>query len=109
MVEILDDKLVKEANIEQIKEVAMLFRQCVRVKGEERPTMKEVVTELEGIRVTNKRITNKHSWTATNFDIEESENLLSHSVPWDDGNGYDKTTGYDSMRERMLGSLELRS
>ncbi|KAM7514800.1 hypothetical protein LguiA_004383 [Lonicera macranthoides] len=103
-VEILDDKLVKEANIEQLKEVAMLVMQCLTVKGEERPTMKEVASELEGIRVTN-----KHAWTAANFNIEESEKLLSQSVPWDDGNGYDTTRGYDSMRERMLGSLESRS
>ncbi|KAM7518803.1 hypothetical protein LguiB_017765 [Lonicera macranthoides] len=103
-VEILDDKLVKEANIEQLKEVAMLVTRCLTVKGEERPTMKEVASELEGIRVAN-----KHSWTAANFNIEESEKLLSQSVPWEDGNDYDTTRGYDSMRERMLGSLESRS
>ncbi|KAM7518804.1 hypothetical protein LguiB_017766 [Lonicera macranthoides] len=103
LVEILDDKLVKEANIEQLKEVAMLVKQCLRVKGEERPTMKEVAMELEGIRVTN-----KHSWAATDFNTEESEKLLSQSVPWDDSNHYDTTTGYNSMRDRMLGSLELR-
>ncbi|KAM7514802.1 hypothetical protein LguiA_004385 [Lonicera macranthoides] len=104
LIEILDAKLVKEANIKQLKEVAMLVTRCLTVKGEERPTMKEIASELEGIRVTN-----KHSWTTSNFNIEESEKLISHSVPWDDGSGYDTTRGYDSMRERMMGSLELRS
>ncbi|KAM7518805.1 hypothetical protein LguiB_017767 [Lonicera macranthoides] len=54
LVEILDDKLVKEANIEQLNEVAMLIKQCLRVNGAERPTMKEVATKLEVIRETNK-------------------------------------------------------
>ncbi|KAM7518812.1 hypothetical protein LguiB_017774 [Lonicera macranthoides] len=57
LVEILDDKLVKEANIEQLNELAMLIKQCLRVNGEERPTMKEVAVKLEVIRDTN-----KHSW-----------------------------------------------
>ncbi|KAI9173773.1 hypothetical protein LWI28_006236 [Acer negundo] len=33
-----------------IREVAELARRCLRVKGEERPTMKEVAMELEGLR-----------------------------------------------------------
>ncbi|KAM7518810.1 hypothetical protein LguiB_017772 [Lonicera macranthoides] len=47
LVEILDDLLVKEANIEQLNEVSMLIKRCLRVNGEERPTMKEVVVKLE--------------------------------------------------------------
>ncbi|KAM7514805.1 hypothetical protein LguiA_004388 [Lonicera macranthoides] len=99
LVEILDDKLVKDGNIEQLKEVAMLVKRCLNVKGEERPTMEEVAIELEGHRAIS-----KHSWVVT----EESEMFLSQSVPWDDGNGYSTTTGYDSMRDKMLGSIELR-
>lgn len=35
----------------QIKEVTKLAKECVRVKGEERPTTKEVAMELERLQV----------------------------------------------------------
>lgn len=49
--------MAKEGDIEQFKEVAELAKRCLRVKGEERPTMKEVEMELEGLRVRN-----RHPW-----------------------------------------------
>ncbi|KAB2619344.1 wall-associated receptor kinase-like 16 [Pyrus ussuriensis x Pyrus communis] len=50
LLQVLDDWIVTEANIEQLKEVSMLAKRCLRVKGEERPTMQEVAMELEGLR-----------------------------------------------------------
>ena len=35
-------------------EVAMLVKRCLRLKGEERPTMKEVAIELEGLKAMEK-------------------------------------------------------
>ncbi|XVF39221.1 hypothetical protein PTKIN_Ptkin01aG0018200 [Pterospermum kingtungense] len=50
--EILDPRVLKNgtANLQQLKEVAALAWRCVRVKGEERPTMKEVAHELAGLQ-----------------------------------------------------------
>ena len=45
--EILESKIVNEENREQLKEVAELAKRCLSVKGEDRPTMKEVGVELE--------------------------------------------------------------
>ncbi|XP_071924721.1 putative wall-associated receptor kinase-like 16 [Coffea arabica] len=45
--EVLDDNIDTERNAEQLKEVAMLAKRCLNVKGEDRPTMKEVALELE--------------------------------------------------------------
>ncbi|XVF54362.1 hypothetical protein PTKIN_Ptkin05aG0175300 [Pterospermum kingtungense] len=42
LLEILDGRVLNEKNIETLKEMAALGRRCVRLKGEERPTMKEV-------------------------------------------------------------------
>lgn len=39
--EVIDERLVNEKNREQIQEVARVAETCVRVNGEERPTMKE--------------------------------------------------------------------
>ncbi|XP_039026923.1 wall-associated receptor kinase 2-like [Hibiscus syriacus] len=50
LLDIIDGRIVDDRNIEQLMEVATLARRCVRVKGEERPTMKEVSSELEGLR-----------------------------------------------------------
>ncbi|XP_062095200.1 wall-associated receptor kinase 2-like [Humulus lupulus] len=72
LLEILDKNIVKEGRIEIIKEVAKLASMCLRVKGQERPTMKEVALELEGLRIME-----KHPWReAHNLCQEESEYLL---------------------------------
>ncbi|KAI4307212.1 hypothetical protein L6164_030423 [Bauhinia variegata] len=51
LLQILDNSLVNHKNTRQLKEVANLAEECLRVKGEERPTMKEVALELERIRI----------------------------------------------------------
>ncbi|KAL2929076.1 Wall-associated receptor kinase 3, partial [Bienertia sinuspersici] len=47
---ILDQSIISERTIEQIQLVADLAKQCLMVKGENRPTMKEAATELESIK-----------------------------------------------------------
>jgi serine/threonine protein kinase len=69
------DKNIDEINIEKLKEVAHIAEKCLRVKGEERPTMKEVAMELEGILVIE-----EHRWGSDNLSSEETENLLK-AVP----------------------------
>ncbi|XP_058760534.1 putative wall-associated receptor kinase-like 16 [Vicia villosa] len=65
------DKNLDGANTEQLKEVARIAERCLRVKGEERPTMKEVAMELEGILVFE-----EHRWASNNLSSEETDNLL---------------------------------
>ncbi|KAM5587434.1 hypothetical protein ABKV19_006068 [Rosa sericea] len=108
--QILDDDIVNEGNIETVKNVASLAKRCLRVKGEERPTMKEVAMELEGMRIAA-----KHPWgTNVNFCPEENEYLLGSldsdayvlDVRGGDGSSSGlttgTTTGYDSMQIQML-------
>ncbi|MED6209182.1 hypothetical protein PIB30_052334 [Stylosanthes scabra] len=45
--------ILNEKNEQQIKEVALLAAKCLSLKGEDRPSMKEVAMELEGIRSIN--------------------------------------------------------
>ncbi|XP_022989771.1 putative wall-associated receptor kinase-like 16 [Cucurbita maxima] len=71
--EVVEKGMVSEANMEQIKEVAKVARECVRIKGEERPSMKEVAMELEGLRATK----GEHSWANVNLSsAEETVYLL---------------------------------
>ncbi|KAK8648454.1 hypothetical protein V6N13_129206 [Hibiscus sabdariffa] len=52
--DIIDGRAVDDRNIDQLKGVTNLARRCVRVKGEERPSMKEVASELQGLRAMGK-------------------------------------------------------
>lgn len=50
LLEILDDQVpLNEEIIEQLREVADLASKCLRMRGEERPAMKDVTAELERI------------------------------------------------------------
>ncbi|KAJ4778532.1 Wall-associated kinase family protein [Rhynchospora pubera] len=49
MIDILDSQIVEEGPKEQIEEVAVLAERCLRLRGEERPGMKEVEMRLEMI------------------------------------------------------------
>ena len=55
--EVLEKYIANEGNTKQLKEVANLAKKCLRLKGEDRPTMKEVAMELESLRKME-----KHSW-----------------------------------------------
>ncbi|KAF4376937.1 hypothetical protein F8388_022653 [Cannabis sativa] len=102
--EFIDDKILNDGNIEVIKEVVALTKRCLRIKGEDRPTMKEVAMELDGLRAMS-----KHSWT--NIGDEESEHLLGekHSINHNNYIGYDLECGssgttamYDSMQTQLM-------
>ncbi|XP_059455721.1 wall-associated receptor kinase 5-like [Corylus avellana] len=51
ILQILDNHIINEGNIEELKEVANLVKRCLSVRGEDRPSMKEVAMELEGLRI----------------------------------------------------------
>ncbi|XP_062079183.1 wall-associated receptor kinase-like 10 [Humulus lupulus] len=67
--DILDAQVVKDAPKEEILIVANLAQKCLHLSGRNRPTMKEVAKELEGIQV----IDNKDSKGSQqhNYDYEE--------------------------------------
>jgi serine/threonine protein kinase len=95
--EILDQQVLKEGNVEQLKEIAMLTKRCLQLKGEERPTMKEVAMELEGLKAME-----KHPWMKRNLGSEETENLLGKS--YDDclGGVNSDSVCYDSIRNQVI-------
>ncbi|KAG1363285.1 wall-associated receptor kinase 2-like [Cocos nucifera] len=66
---ILEDRVVDEGSPELLGAVAELAKRCLSLMGEERPTMKEVAMELEGLRRFH-----QHPWIGDNE--EEGEHLL---------------------------------
>ncbi|KAJ6405404.1 hypothetical protein OIU84_013375 [Salix udensis] len=95
-----EDCIAKEGNVEQVDKVARLVKTCLRVKGEERPTMKEVAMELERLRMVG-----KHPWTNVESNYEETEYLLGKKI---DSSGHGKS-GESSSGYQVIGSVLLPS
>ncbi|KAL6206474.1 hypothetical protein ACLB2K_023722 [Fragaria x ananassa] len=101
--EIIDDDIVNDGNVDEtLKNMANLAKRCLRLKGEERPTMKEVATELDGMRTTI-----MHPRGKADFGSEETENLETGTVDGKCDYGFSSTitstaSWYDSMQKQML-------
>ncbi|BBH01888.1 wall-associated kinase 2 [Prunus dulcis] len=108
--EVLDDDIVNERNVETLKKVAEVAKRCVRLKGQDRPSMKEVAMELEGMRITPKQPWGKSEVSSP----EDSEYLLGSAMNSDAyfvdvrsdfgsrGATIGTTSGYDSMQIQMV-------
>ncbi|KNA17449.1 hypothetical protein SOVF_079720 [Spinacia oleracea] len=70
LMDILDPQLVREASEEQLVTMGKLVKKCLNVHGEDRPTMKEVGLELEGLKKQN-----RHPWADENHQ-EDTNNLM---------------------------------
>ncbi|KAI4297328.1 hypothetical protein L6164_037222 [Bauhinia variegata] len=103
LMEILDTRVVNQSNIKQVKEVASLARTCVRVSGEERPTMSEVAVELKGLIAMQ-----RHSSVNEEVKPEEKEYLFSYmaSSYGGDGTGTSISAPYGSTQNQMSFELE---
>ncbi|KAK4275810.1 hypothetical protein QN277_018830 [Acacia crassicarpa] len=89
--EILDKRVLdQKKNAMILKEVASLARRCIRVNGEERPTMKEVAMELEGLITMGKHLQEKDK----DMMVEESEYLLGYCT---NNDGYGSTSASFSV------------
>ncbi|CAL5333122.1 unnamed protein product [Camellia sinensis] len=100
--QVIDEHIEIEGIVEELTEVANIAKRCLIVKGEERPTMKEVAMELEGL--INKKM-KKHPWVKIDLNAEESEHLLGGKLSGfelDCTTSNTTTTGYDSVREHMM-------
>ncbi|XP_042004198.1 putative wall-associated receptor kinase-like 16 [Salvia splendens] len=84
LVKIIDEKIVGLGNMEQISTVCKLAKECLNVKGEDRPSMKEVAMELEGLILRE-----KHSWATNVDDVEEMKSLIPNDHDGTSGVGYD--------------------
>ncbi|GMP30721.1 hypothetical protein CsSME_00005254 [Camellia sinensis var. sinensis] len=52
LLEILDPRILKDGRREEMIAVAHLAKRCLNLNGKKRPTMKDVIVELEGIRMS---------------------------------------------------------
>ncbi|XP_059631709.1 wall-associated receptor kinase 2-like [Cornus florida] len=85
---ILDHRIGKEDDDEQVGEVATLALHCLKLKGDERPAMSEVATKLEELMRKGKNLL-----TSPEVNPTEPELLPGKSL---DGSSTSSTVGYDS-------------
>ncbi|KAI7988554.1 Wall-associated receptor kinase 2 [Camellia lanceoleosa] len=99
LLEIVDEQVMNVAKADQLKEVATLAKRCLRVKGDKRPTMKEVAVELEGLRIME-----KHSWVKDNKNLEETQYLLGDqlSEAYVIGSSRSNSVAYDSLANHII-------
>ncbi|XP_021283925.1 LOW QUALITY PROTEIN: putative wall-associated receptor kinase-like 16 [Herrania umbratica] len=101
LLEIVDPRVLNDGNLEHLKEVAALAWKCVRMKGEERPSMKEVAHELAGLQAME-----KHPWGKSNLHAEEAEYLLGKLCNSYDNGVSSSSVGYDSINNQVTFELE---
>lgn len=104
--EILDDNILSDVNSVQLTEVAMLAKGCLHVKGDYRPSMKEVAMELEGLIRTGVQV---QSWAQTKHNEEETKSLLGEVFnPLVNGNGTDSSTStmYYSLPDHIVSPMQ---
>ncbi|XAR55804.1 Non-specific serine/threonine protein kinase, partial [Bertholletia excelsa] len=79
--QILEPRLVREGTLEQLQAAAELVRRCLRIAGEDRPTMKEVAIELESLRKFTKHpwVNQQNQGESVGFLSGEQSDL--HTVP----------------------------
>ncbi|KAJ0024138.1 hypothetical protein Pint_08054 [Pistacia integerrima] len=98
--EILESDTVNDEDKDQLKEVAEVAKMCLRVRGEERPTMREVAMALDGLKVMP-----KHAWDNAELISEETKYLLCDTPDvnkYGDGSTSTATAGYDSIRDQIV-------
>ncbi|PIN12513.1 Serine/threonine protein kinase [Handroanthus impetiginosus] len=97
--EILEDNVVKEGNNEQLMKVAMVAKSCLYVKGDDRPSMKEVAIELEGLILGE-----KHPWIQTGHSGEDKQSMLEagFSGSINVGEGNSASIGFDSVEDHIV-------
>ncbi|XP_038886240.1 wall-associated receptor kinase 2-like [Benincasa hispida] len=85
--EIVENEIMEteEGVFWQIKEVTKLAKECLRVKGEERPTMKEVAMELDRLRVMQVEHLNLSDEASDSTSINVgcdnmNNNAMDHSI-----------------------------
>lgn len=97
--EVLEDRILNEGQEEQLMAIAHLAERCMEVKGEERPTMKEVAVELQGLRRFH-----DHPWINNNIH-EDKQSLLHEPLE----GSTSEASRLHSLEDEFIVSLENRN
>ncbi|OAY82551.1 Wall-associated receptor kinase 2 [Ananas comosus] len=92
---LLDEQIKYDEEVERINEIAALAKACLNVKGDDRPSMKEVAEELDKLRKMK-----QHPWEQHKH--AEIESLLSNPSSYRE----EENTGFYSLEKKAMLSIE---
>nr|GMD43342.1 wall-associated receptor kinase 2-like [Ipomoea batatas] len=92
LIKILDRRIVKEGALRQIEQVAELAKKCLHSNGTARPTMSQVVVELQRLTASNSRNDNQSREIPTMSQIVMELQELTTSNSRDDNQSREKPT-----------------
>ncbi|XP_026404089.1 wall-associated receptor kinase 2-like [Papaver somniferum] len=101
---LLDARVVNEGRPEQVLAVAELAKRCLKLKGEERPTMKRVTTELESLRGVETRVWARQPNNGTNSVLPAEPRDL-YTVPLMSSTAID--SGHYALDEDTIASMNI--
>ncbi|KAK1566853.1 hypothetical protein Q3G72_004899 [Acer saccharum] len=81
--EILDNQVLSSGKKEEIMAIANIAKRCLNLKGRQRPTMKEIAMELEGIRAPQKDSNIQKNYEEIEYvrsEINEAWDVISTST-----------------------------
>ena len=97
LVQIIDPQVIEEGG-EEVQEVAALAASCVNLRGEERPTMRQVEHTLEGLRGSTK-------YKKNDMVTVESENdsiVINHPSSTKEGQHFEESSRRYSLEQSMM-------
>uniref|UniRef100_A0A0D3HA23 Protein kinase domain-containing protein n=1 Tax=Oryza barthii TaxID=65489 RepID=A0A0D3HA23_9ORYZ len=98
LVEVLDLQIMEEADMKVVEEVATLAVTCVNLRGEDRPTMRQVEMALEGIQASRENA----SGNLSAEKLGESNNVARDFMPSQEGRSMTEGTRQYSLEEEFL-------
>lgn len=101
LLEIVDSQITKEQGEEEAREVAEIAVMCLNLKGEDRPTMRQVEVKLEGLQGAVNTIRGRRAVQLNSPLTEESD---SNIVAVGDA-GYHNSSRRLSMEEEFWSSM----
>ncbi|KAM3406865.1 hypothetical protein ACQJBY_000737 [Aegilops geniculata] len=99
MSQILDQQVIDEGG-KEVEEVAVLAKACVQLRGEDRPTMRQVELALEGLPVSRKKMLDKVSAK----EFERNGIMINHPWVGDERSSEETSRQYSMEEEYMLSS-----
>ncbi|KAK2973104.1 hypothetical protein RJ640_009756 [Escallonia rubra] len=103
LLRILDKRLSKDGKIEMLKKFAMLVKDCLSVKGEDRPTMMQVAEGLKSLSTIE-----KHPSRDTDASTSVSKGAHNQNVPsktekdaFVGSSGSSSTLGFESISDKQ--------
>ncbi|KAF3943506.1 hypothetical protein CMV_029944, partial [Castanea mollissima] len=102
LLQIVEVHIVNVGNIEQLKEVANLAKRCLRLRGDDRPSMKEVAAELERLKKMEKKPSENTDVYANKTEYLPSATSKSFDIDVGTGGSTSTTAEYDSMNDQLL-------